>query len=481
MENMGRIYRSAAEVIIWLGEDPDDHGHKAMAYIEHTATLICNAASIPRSNLWTVPTMGNVIHLVTRDTANFTLQTKPPEWKSLRWFFSRNWFTRLWVVQEANARPKVTACCGTNDIDWHAIALVSELFVLKPTADSERELADTFIWQAAAMRWYEYRHGRVLIPALDVSRNFLASDERDQIYALLGLPMFMDGPLHLKADYTKSMSEVYRDLAEAVISTSGTLDVLAYVQHEKDINIPSWVPRWNLKQQANVIFQDFTKWDACNKTPMSVSFDGMNLRIKGITLDLVSEGTSLKDFNKLFPLPGPDGSTSDEQYRRDFWRNQTLEIPSFQYRDWLEAYSMVFTWGISDQWAHTDKKEQGANFQDYLRTYCGDDLPFCEQLFEWRHKDGVERFTRTARTASWGRTLFKTKSGYIGQGPGGVQKGDILCIIYGCRMPMILRPEKRQYLLVGEAYVHEIMFGEATHKFRVGQLSHIAEEEFELH
>lgn len=60
------------------------------------------------------------------------------------------------------------------------------------------------------------------------------------------------------------------------------------------------------------------------------------------------------------------------------------------------------------------------------------------------------------------RTFFSTSNGRIGLGPLDLQEDDIICIFHGAKVPHILRPASRAgtYILVGEAYVHGIMYGE---------------------
>jgi len=71
----------------------------------------------------------------------------------------------------------------------------------------------------------------------------------------------------------------------------------------------------------------------------------------------------------------------------------------------------------------------------------------------------------------WGRRLFVTKSGVPGLGPALMQTGDIVVILPGSPWPIILRPlDNEEYQLVGAAYAHGIMDGEAVseHKVRGG-------------
>lgn len=58
--------------------------------------------------------------------------------------------------------------------------------------------------------------------------------------------------------------------------------------------------------------------------------------------------------------------------------------------------------------------------------------------------------------------LLFTHEGYIGMAPHDTRKRDKVCLLLGCGVPVVLRERpKGGYELVGEAYVHGIMKGEA--------------------
>lgn len=60
------------------------------------------------------------------------------------------------------------------------------------------------------------------------------------------------------------------------------------------------------------------------------------------------------------------------------------------------------------------------------------------------------------------RLLFATSIHKIGVGPLPTKVDDEVWILSGARFPFILRPlENGRHELVGEAYVHGIMYGEA--------------------
>jgi hypothetical protein len=82
-------------------------------------------------------------------------------------------------------------------------------------------------------------------------------------------------------------------------------------------------------------------------------------------------------------------------------------------------------------------------------------------------------FLLAAHSACGNRRLFHTSKGYLGLGPALLQAGDIVSVLAGGTVPFVLRqdsrssPSKRRFQLVGEAYVHGIMHGEAVSKFTV--------------
>ncbi|KAK3297105.1 uncharacterized protein B0H64DRAFT_319798 [Chaetomium fimeti] len=80
-------------------------------------------------------------------------------------------------------------------------------------------------------------------------------------------------------------------------------------------------------------------------------------------------------------------------------------------------------------------------------------------------RKGAASFEERMRIATEGRSLFRTPRGRIGLGPRSVGKEpgckDEIWILSGADVPFILRHEKGdRYRVVGEAYVHGIMYGE---------------------
>lgn len=71
------------------------------------------------------------------------------------------------------------------------------------------------------------------------------------------------------------------------------------------------------------------------------------------------------------------------------------------------------------------------------------------------------------------RALFVTEKGYIGLGPGRCKTGDVVAVLAGADVPFVLEPRaasrNNACSLVGEAYVHGFMHGEAVRSIEAGE------------
>ena len=81
-------------------------------------------------------------------------------------------------------------------------------------------------------------------------------------------------------------------------------------------------------------------------------------------------------------------------------------------------------------------------------------------------------FLKRVQGIVWNRLFVRSqKRKLFGLGPKGTRVGDLICILYGCSVPVILRPERdplgyeiKHYEIVGESYIYGMMDGEAVSK-----------------
>jgi hypothetical protein len=75
--------------------------------------------------------------------------------------------------------------------------------------------------------------------------------------------------------------------------------------------------------------------------------------------------------------------------------------------------------------------------------------------------DTVVEDVQGSTLATVTRKFFISKKGYMGIGPESICNGDIICVLLGCRVPVLLRSYQDCYIFVGECFVWGIMDGEA--------------------
>jgi Heterokaryon incompatibility protein (HET) len=113
-----------------------------------------------------------------------------------------------------------------------------------------------------------------------------------------------------------------------------------------------------------------------------------------------------------------------------------------------------------------------------------------EELLGTNMPPHTAEFLQNIREVVWNRRSFRGKtsndrsSKIVGLIPQHAQEGDMICILYGCSVPVVIRKHFRRdgsfyWQLIGEAYVHGYMEGEAICNMVDNTLS-FEESEFEL-
>jgi hypothetical protein len=293
----------------------------------------------------------------------------------------------------------------------------------------------------------------------------------------MGMPQFPKMDPRWKADYSKSKLELYRDVAMKCILELKELEVLCFVQHidEIDEGFPSWVPQWDQEDQQCAIANsvDF-KWKAGGKSSVSarVDLDLSVLKVGGIAFDVVGSVQKVNAFEWFDSAK----RVLENHPVLEFWRSQNSRPTSYPTAEpSIEAYSLVLTTGMDfdSRKAVDDYVTFRADFAAYiirLLELSGQDTNQYSDFRKESTSTGWSRYETFAFNRSWNRSLFFTRKGYMGLGPNCLRVGDIVCVLFGATVPFILRPKYNYYQLVGEAYVHGIMEGEAMQQCEAGEL-----------
>jgi hypothetical protein len=211
---MGLIYSRAAEVVVWLGEEADD---SAIAMSEIASTG-------PKNHLESLewPWRSQPWVLESRTRAAVMALFQRPYWK--RWVYSSAFLAgaqklidyRVWIIQEVSKARRLLVICGTHSVLWENLSrFLDNTGIRLPEASSLQKFRDEEI---GAVRYGTTRPS--LYEALIRSQHCLASDDRDKIYAILGLAS--DGAdIVPTPNYRQPLAKVYFDVFMGMLLRDG--------------------------------------------------------------------------------------------------------------------------------------------------------------------------------------------------------------------------------------------------------------------
>jgi hypothetical protein len=461
---MRSIYRSAARVIIWLGE--------ATVESDNAMEFICHGT--PDRDL-----------LSNKDVLEL---------------FYRPWWKRIWVIQEvASAQSDPIIRCGKKEVFWSSlrrirgkvpfqgwIQFAMQMQELIRFASGANGLGDMVNAVAHAQMFVEavdrLRRGSVLpwIDAFALGYIMKSTDPRDLIFALMGL-FNEQGIPPFVPDYRKDAISVQCEAAAASLQYGGGLDTLTLTVSPSRNHLPTWAPDMVNGEPGIFLVTDTGVYRAAGKTTAHLRWSQGHrvLHASGMVCDTVVDivydqrgesKESLKAFDRAKDLAYEFGKRSelDNFVTRDrFWRTMIVN----QGRSSYGAY-------------HADLRYPAPQYlgDRYMAWQKEIDIPDEAigpgEAFEWHMKYIEPYFTSRHAMDNTGRwSFFTTRSGRFGLGQGDVMAGDPICILHGGRVTYTLRKVLNHYIFVGCAYVHGIMDGEIADDLSDTECV----QEFEIH
>jgi hypothetical protein len=496
VKRMTLIYEQAFAAVAWLGKEADN---SAMAF-----NLLSKLAGVNASGS-------------KRELASFLGQAEFDNlplgsWNALQVFFERPYWKRLWIVQEiVLSNSTMAVMCGDMNIGWgyfqHAIDLLATDFSLlhsRYTRDANALGVPThplqgFVRLQQLSRFYQpCSEGKVRLSLGDVlstARLSEQSDDRDKVYGVMSLipPAISKA---ITPNYRHSIQQVFKDLVHACIATTGSLDIICQARCNvlDGTQWPSWLPDFRLRPTVDQEFTRKRPYHACKEAKVAVQFtndgclsargfiidnvDGLGY---GLTDSLSAETLSL-DFEQIFlegmPVTQPTQSPALNPYqserglRNALWRTLVADRDDFG-DSAPDSYESIIHIPIKPTGNHAYLVQNGFFVMFSMARFCNQNLqvgereflmyfPLIKTEYELPPPEVVPLILSRCCTLMFGRKLLITGKGYVGLAPITAQKGDIIAILFGCSMPVILRRYgDKGYKLVGEAYVHGIMEGEA--------------------
>ncbi|OCK82082.1 HET-domain-containing protein, partial [Lepidopterella palustris CBS 459.81] len=202
VQQMGSIYSKAERVLIWLGEATydTDYAIRHMKQLEKESIKhVSNGQNISDkqwANIWSA-----VVHCLSADQRDLLVE-------GLQSLLHRNWFKRIWIIQEtANARV-AEIVCGGESVAASIFALMPSLLEITPDPCCQ-SILDIMPGTLRNISWWAKK--RDLYTMLVKFFKSEASDPRDKIYALLDISSDACDTDLLKANYEKNIQDVIFD------------------------------------------------------------------------------------------------------------------------------------------------------------------------------------------------------------------------------------------------------------------------------
>jgi hypothetical protein len=319
-----------------------------------------------------------------------------------------------------------------------------------------------------------FSNDRDMSKILDTAPRFEKTEAKDSIYAILGLvnqdkTLEGDEAALLEVDYTKSIPDVLRDATRYALSERNDLVILRRIHHPVDMladsqTFPTWTFRADLLRQPQDAYPlpELYYPDEGLEAPSmlrDVSFDKNVLLLQGIVVDQVVKTNIICD-----------GGTwqDDEKYYQ--WLVSVKDLVMCHRNIAMqEDIDLAIASTLTAGQAKSRKEAQPDDLQvlvEYIESLAirKDDIK----------SDGVSirpHFNKEQIRVAFGsandylcqdRRFFVTTAGRTGLGPRCMQPEDVVVVLRGGFSPFILRKKADSYWLIGEAYVHGIMYGEAV-------------------
>jgi hypothetical protein len=462
---MATIYKAATSVVIWLGPEDDDSS-MAMDFLRGIADRGENPESISRA---------------------IYSEARRRDFDAVVALYEREYWDRLWIVQEVLNAQSVTVYCGRAKLPLSVLKKASATF-----RRHKDDLEDNFgpgrrpPWRSPQSKQIPYvqvlTHEGPARLQIDVSslhevilacRPRLTTDGRDKVYGLLGI-LSTDLRRDIPVDYSLSIKDVYTNVVDYVITTTERLDIICDVSyfpvHFTAVSLPTWVPDYSQDFGARAIGQDGAFSAARSSKARVQILDDRGrrnkLHISGVYLDTIADkGIGMGKFTGL------------DHFLMAFLHWRSCLLGTFGVRDRAELellqQDLAATLCLDQRPKRWQRPEEWLTvcyhaFASLLRELLPY-LPLDAELESFADADagidgdGCRRVVEEVGRHMVGRRFCITETGLLGMGSGFMAIDDIVVVPLGCSTPILLRPEgtRGEYRLVGDVYIHGYMHGQA--------------------
>ncbi|KFZ24063.1 hypothetical protein V502_01455 [Pseudogymnoascus sp. VKM F-4520 (FW-2644)] len=261
IRNMKHVYSKADETYSWLGQE-DAHGstliipflktlllaqgETILADVLHTHTPRTDYTSSPPSDTPPISMIlaSTSINQIAPENENCKRCLLEARFRALANFFERPYWKRRWIIQEVTISSRVQIMSGDMRMSLHEMDAAISICQKSCYWHADTDMSYSFINKMMNFRYDYYAERKIsLCNAITISRDFLSTDPRDIIFALLGI--CHDGvELVPIPNYQQPVKATVRDISKALFRKRMYLEIISINQLTYTgtglASLPSW-------------------------------------------------------------------------------------------------------------------------------------------------------------------------------------------------------------------------------------------------
>lgn len=453
---MGKIYKGAHDVLVWLGDPPPGVLNVA-SYLDQIPDIV---KKIERNVVRIGP---NFLPSV---SAGLPVNDDPV-WAIIIDILHKDWYSRVWTLQEAVLGKRLVVYYGNNILDWDFIYRLYLVYGAAPRMPL-RSLHDEKEMAYKSIQWIQtYRKRREKSKPIDFSHLLWSCGFKDckydcdKIYGMLGMVEedIEDIKDRIPVDdtdkYKKDPRPVLLEAFKVAIENDPQLHLLSLpFERNTKLGLPSWCPDLKRPNECVQLSGSFLAGirSSTKKSSILAITDSDFLSIQGVEVDKVlkiakAQYRYLKEMDKrkelmrefhketLSMAEEVYGTPEPEEYCRTLIADtpRKLDGRKWSTEEMRAGYQALFTEGP---------------LQDHLNTM---------------EKSLSGLYASCAIQACGGRRFITTTKGRVGLAPADCKEGDVISVFLGSGVPYVLRPnvagagESSTFSFVGDCYAHGIM------------------------
>ncbi|KEY71266.1 hypothetical protein S7711_02372 [Stachybotrys chartarum IBT 7711] len=496
VQMMLRIYETACRVVVWMGPSGDDSD----VFIPHVRVM----SALLRD--------GKHLDVVRSYTDSGFLRRMSLAFKA---FCEREYWTRLWIIQEFAVARELDILCGAFSISYgdlrEFLLFFNQLYVHLPIVQEQGdpEIMKAFVDMMRGFfkspsqsflegvftrrRRYQMRFDpsarsttnptvvsvenamlkereslfAVLVTTLVLEIDYnhtQVTDPRDRVFAIMH---FADDVGEFKSlpNYNLSCEQVYQDVARHILQ-QGNVDLLSYCQFPHETPLSTWAPDWRIGIKRPCVGNPwFSKFNASNDSASKQAVvvpDSRTISLRGVLVDTVQEMGKVWNPDWITDLDCKAALAYIDEIEYLCTKSPRL-CGKIKQQDFIDVMRIC----IADHYYYKEPERQPELVQGFVEA-----VTHMKKALE-RNGENKELDLHLDDPIGWqqpwfmfamknlhSRRPFITKSGYVGLAPMHAQQGDKVVIFQGGKTPYMVRDASQGYELVGETYLHGVMYGE---------------------